>query len=95
MADNSSMKNVSQVEQFGKNISQVNQQMLAIFQKLRQQTQSVACVWDDDQFKHFSHDFDHDILKNVQEISVKMEIFAKYVEEMVKIHRMAQSARYY
>lgn len=71
MADNSSMKNVSQVEQFGKNISQVNQQMLAIFQKLRQQTQSVACVWDDDQFKHFSQDFDHDILKNVQEISVK------------------------
>lgn len=95
MADNSSMRNVSQVEQYGKNISNVNQQMLMIFSKLRQQTQGIASVWDDDQFSRFSQDFDKDIMRNIQEISARMEVFAKYVEKMVEIHRMAQQARYY
>ena len=35
MADNSSMTNVSQVEQYGKNLAQVNQQMLQIFKQMR------------------------------------------------------------
>ena len=95
MADNSSMKNVSAVEQYGKNIANVNQQRLQIFQKMRQQTQSVASYWDDDQYQQFSRDFDQDIMKKIQEISVKMEVFSKYVAEMVKIHRMAQQQKYY
>ena len=95
MADNSSMKNVSAVEQYGKNIANVNQQMLQLFQKMRQQTQSGASYWDDDQYQQFSRDFDQDIMKKIQEISVKMEVFSKYVAEMVKIHRMAQQHKYY
>lgn len=95
MADSSSMRNVSAVEQFGKNIANVNQQMLQIFQRMRQQTQSVATYWDDDQYEQFARDFDQDIMKKIQEISAKMELFSNYVAKMVEIHRMAQQQRYY
>ena len=95
MADNSSMTNVSQVEQYGKNLAQVNQQMLQIFKQMRQQTKAVGIWWKDDQYKRFQQDFDQDIMKNIQEISAKMEMFSKYVAKMVEIHRMAQQQRYY
>ena len=95
MADNSSMRNVSAVEQFGKNIANVNQQMLQIFEKMGQQTKSVASYWDDDQYQQFFRDFDQDIMKKIREISVKMELFSNYVAKMVEIHRMAQQQKYY
>ena len=95
MADNSSMTNVSQVEQYGKNLAQVNQQMLLIFNQIRQQTKTVGTWWKDDQYMRFQQDFDQDIMKNIQEISAKMEMFSKYVAKMVEIHRMAQQQKYY
>ena len=95
MADNSSMTNISQVEQYGKNLAQVNQQMLQIFKQMRQQTKDVGTWWKDDQYMRFQQDFDQDIMKNIQEISAKMEMFSKYVAKMVEIHRMAQQQRYY
>ena len=95
MADNSSMTNVSQVEQYGKNLAQVNQQMLQIFKKMREQTRTVGYSWKDDQYDRFAQDFDNDIMKNVQEISAKLELFSKYVAKMVEIHRMAQQQKYY
>ena len=43
----------------------------------------------------FAQDFDNDIMKHVQEISAKMDLFSKYVAKMVEIHRMAQHQKYY
>ena len=48
MADNSMMGNVTQVEQYGKSLGQVQQQMREIFKKLQQQTKSIGSVWKDD-----------------------------------------------
>ena len=95
MADNSSMTNVSAVEQYGKNLERVNQQVMQIFQQMRQQTKTVGTWWKDDQYQRFAADFDNDIMKNIQEISAKMDLFAHYVAKMVEIHRMAQQQRYY
>lgn len=95
MADNSSMTNVAAVEQYGKNLAKVNQQMLQIFKQLRQQTKNLGSAWKDDQYKRFAQDFDQDIMKNIQEMSAKMDMFSKYVEKMVQIHRMAQQQKYY
>ena len=89
------MSNIGAVEQYGKNLANVNQQMIQIFQKMRQQTDSLRTSWNDDQFDRFRQDFDQDIMKKIREISVKMEMFSKYVEEMCKIHRMAQQNKYY
>ena len=94
MAD-SSMRNIGAVEQYGKNLANVNQQMVQIFTKVRQQTDSLKTSWDDDMFDHFRMDFDQDIMKKIQEISTKMEVFSKYIDEMCKIHRMAQQKKYY
>lgn len=95
MADNSMMGNVSQVEQYGKSLNQVQQQMREIFKKLQQQTQSIGNIWKDDQFKNFEQEFNQTIVKNINEVTVKMELMSNYVKKMVEIHRQAQNQKIY
>ena len=78
-----------------RNLANVNQQMVQIFKQIRQQTEGLKSSWNDNMFDNFRMDFDQDIMKKIQEISTKMEVFSKYVEEMCKIHRMAQQQKYY
>jgi 2-oxoglutarate dehydrogenase complex dehydrogenase (E1) component-like enzyme len=95
MADNSMMGNVSQVEQYGKSLNQVQQQMREIFKKLQQQTNSIGNIWKDDQFKNFEQEFNQTIVKNINEVTVKMELMSNYVLKMVEIHRKAQNQKIY
>ena len=95
MADNSMMGNVSQVEQYGKSLGQVQQQMREIFKKLQQQTKSIGSVWKDDQFKNFEQEFNQTIVKNINETTAKMELMSIYVKKMVEIHRQAQKQKIY
>ena len=95
MADNSMMGNVSQVEQYGKSLGQVQQQMREIFKKLQQQTKSIGSVWKDDQFKNFEQEFNQTIVKNINETTIKMEFMSNYVKKMVEIHRQAQNQKIY
>jgi 2-oxoglutarate dehydrogenase complex dehydrogenase (E1) component-like enzyme len=95
MADNSMMGNVSQVEQYGKSLGQVQQQMREIFKKLQQQTKSIGNVWKDDQFKNFEQEFNQTIVKNINETTTKMELMSNYVKKMVEIHRQAQNQKIY
>ena len=95
MADNSMMGNVSQVEQYGKSLNQVQQQMREIFKKLQQQTQSIGNIWKDDQFKNFEQEFNQTIVKNIYEVTVKMELMSNYVKKMVEIHRQTQNQKIY
>lgn len=93
MADNSVMRNVSQVEQYGKNLEQIQQQMRDLFKKLQQQTKTIGSVWNDDQFRQFEQEFNQDIVKNVNEVTTKMELMSNYVKKMVEIHRQAQNQK--
>lgn len=93
MADNSVMRNVSQVEQYGKNLGQIQQQMRELFKKLQQQTKVIGSVWNDDQFKKFEQEFNQDIVKKVNEVTTKMELMSNYVKKMVEIHRQAQNQK--
>jgi hypothetical protein len=95
MADNSMMGNVTQVEQYGKSLGQVQMQMREIFKKLQQQTKSIGNVWKDDQFKNFEQEFNQTIVKNINETTVKMELMSNYVKKMVEIHRQAQNQKIY
>ena len=95
MADNSMMGNVTQVEQYGKSLGQVQQQMREIFKKLQQQTKSIGSVWKDDQFKNFEQEFNQTIVKNINETTTKMELMSNYVKKMVEIHRQAQNQKIY
>lgn len=95
MADNSMMGNVTQVEQYGKNLGQVQQQVREIFKKLQQQTRSIGHVWKDDQFKNFEQEFNQNIVKSINETTAKMELMSNYVKKMVEIHRQAQNQKIY
>ena len=95
MADNSIMGNVTQVEQYGKNLGQIQQQMREIFKKLQAQTKSIGNVWKDDQFKNFEQEFNTNIVKNINEATIKMELMSTYVKKMVEFHRQAQNQKIY
>lgn len=93
MADNSIMGNVSQVEQYGKNLDNVQKQMREIFKKLQQQTKSIGNVWKDDQFKNFEQDFNQTIVKSMNEATTKMELMAIYVKKIIEHQRQIQSLK--
>ena len=93
MADNSIMSNVTQVEQYGKNLQQVQQQLREIFKKLQAQTKTIGNVWKDDQFKNFEADFNQNIVKAVNEMSVKMENVANYIKNVIALQRQIQAQK--
>lgn len=93
MAD-SVMRNIGNVEQYGKNLANISQQLLEIFGKLKQQTDGVGHYWEDDNYELFRQVFDQDIMKKIQEVSVQLDNFAKFVEGKCKIQRMYQSNKY-
>lgn len=93
MADNSIMSNVTQVEQYGKNLQQVQQQLREIFKKLQAQTKTIGNVWKDDQFKNFEADFNQNIVKAVNEMSIKMENEANYIKNVIALQRQIQAQK--
>ena len=95
MADNSIMTNVSQVEQYGKNLGNVSKQTREIFKKVQQQTKTIGSIWRDDQFKNFEQEFNQSISKSINEITMKMELMVNYVAKMVEFHRQAQNQKIY
>lgn len=90
-----SMSNIGAIEQYGKNLQMAEQQMLQMFKQLKQQTDVAGTYWNDKQYNQFRQDFDRDIMKNVQEIAAKMNVFSNYVAKMCEIQRMAQQQKYY
>ncbi len=93
MADNSIMGNVTQVEQYGKTLEKVQQQMREIFKRLQQQTKSIGSVWQDDQFKNFENDFNQNIVKSINEITIKMENEAHYIKNIIALQRQIQAQK--
>ena len=93
MADNSIMVNVTQVEQYGKTLEKVQQQMREIFKRLQQQTRSIGSVWQDDQFKNFENDFNQNIVKSINEITAKMESEAHYIKSIIELQRQIQAQK--
>lgn len=95
MADNSIMTNISAVEEYGRNLSDVNEQMVEMFCKMNEQTKYLSSYWSDDMYERFAEDFDQDIMKSIQEISFKLDTFAHYVDKMCELNRMTQDQKYY
>lgn len=93
MADNAIMTNVSQVEAYGKNLNQVQQQTREIFRKLQQQTKSIGNTWKDAQFQRFEEQFNQDIVKKINEITMAMENQANYIKGAVELQRSYQNLK--
>lgn len=93
MADNAIMTNVSQVEAYGKNLGQVQQQVRDIFRKLQQQTKIVGDTWKDAQFQQFEQVFNEDITKKINEITLAMENCSHYIKGAVELQRQYQAQK--
>lgn len=87
------MTNVSQVEAYGKNLNQVQQQTREIFRKLQQQTKSIGNTWKDAQFQRFEEQFNQDIVKKINEITMAMENQANYIKGAVELQRSYQNLK--
>lgn len=92
MAD-SVMLSISQVEKYGRDLDNVQKQMREIFKRLQQETRNTGAVWKDDAFKRFEQYYNENVVKNVNEITMNMEMMANYVAEMVELHRKAKDKK--
>jgi len=93
MADSSIMGNVTQVENYGKNLQEVQQRVRDIFKKLQSQTKTIGNVWRDDQFKQFEDDFNTNIVRAINEVTLKMENEARYIKGIVELQRQIQAKK--
>lgn len=93
MPNDSSIKSISQVEQYGKNIKAVNDQMEQLFEKLGKQTEEIGSVWNDSQYEQFRQDFRQDIMVKIKEVSAKMLTFSDYTKRICELHRQVQSLK--
>lgn len=94
MANDSSMLNIDMVDQFGKNIANVSAQTLEIFSRLGQQLQTVNSVWNDANYDNFQDNFEHNIMKKIQEVSAEMELFSDYIKKQCEIQQMYKANKY-
>lgn len=91
--NDSSIKSISQVEQYGKNIQVVSEQMEQLFEKLGKQTESIGSEWNDSQYQQFREDFRQDIMVKVKEISARMLTFSDYTKRICELHRQVQQLK--
>ena len=93
MADDSSMTNISAVQNYGKNLKQAQAQLLQITKNIKKQTETIGNVWKDDQFQKFKMDFDENIYKPVMKATTLMENEAHYIEKTIELQREIQKLK--
>lgn len=49
---------------------------------------------DDDNYDNFQDNFEHNIMKKVQEVSAEMELFSDYIKKQCEIQRMYKANKY-
>ncbi len=86
----SSMKNISQVENYSRSLEQVSVQVEQVFNKLKRQTDTVGLNWSDSQFNEFRAQFNENIIKNVKNICETLMRLSKYTKKQCEFHRMTQ-----
>lgn len=93
MAD-SVIKDINNVEQYGKNLKKVSQQQIELYNNLKRKIENMQTFWKDDSFRDFQDQFNKDIMKNVQEISDQLEMFAAYIEKQCEFHKQAKANKW-
>lgn len=89
----SSMKNISQVENYAKSLEQVSQQVAQVFDKLKRQTDIVGQNWSDSQFNEFRAQFNENIMKQIKGTCETLKRLSQYTKKQCEFHRMAQQHR--
>ncbi len=86
----SSMKNISQVENYAKSLQQVGQQVEQVFDKLKRQTDQIGQNWSDSQFNEFRAQFNESIIKQIKGTCQTLLRLSNYTKKQCEFHRMSQ-----
>ncbi len=91
MATDTSMKNISGVENYAKSLEQISQQTNEVFNKLKRKTDEIGQNWSDSQFNEFRAQFNESIIKQIHGICETLQRLSDYTKKQCEYHRMAQS----
>lgn len=89
----SSMKNISQVENYARCLQEVSQYTEQNFDKLKKQTDMIGQNWSDAQFEEFQAQFNETIIKQIKGTCQTLLRLSEYAKKQCEIHRMAQQHR--
>ena len=90
MGTDSSMKDISRVENYAKSLQQVSQQVEQVFDKLKKQTDMIGKNWSDSQFNEFRAQFNESIIKQIKGTCATLLRLSEYTKKQCEFHRMAQ-----
>jgi len=85
MGTDSSMKDISRVENYAKSLQQVSQQVEQVFDKLKKQTDMIGQNWSD-----FRAQFNESIIKQIKGTCATLLRLSEYTKKQCEFHRMAQ-----
>ena len=89
----SSMKNISQVENYSKNLHTISVQVEQVFDKLKRQTDEIGQNWSDSQFNEFRAQFNESIIKQIKGLCATLQRLSEYSKKQCEFHRMSQQHR--
>lgn len=80
MAKDASVRNVDDLRQFGRNLTQAGQNLNGLFQKLKMQMHRVCEGWTDDKNRQFMEDFEQKA-RDINRMSQEMEVYAQFLRK--------------
>ena len=90
MANESSMKNISQVEQYAKDLENNARQVEEIFSKLKRKTDEIGQNWNDRQFQQFQQIYNDVIMKQIKGTCETLQKLSVYTKKQCEFNRMAE-----
>lgn len=90
MANDSSMKNISQVEQYAKDLENNARQVEEIFSKLKRKTDEIGQNWNDRQFQQFQQIYNDVIMKQIKGTCETLQKLSVYTKKQCEFNRMAE-----
>lgn len=90
MANDSSMKNISQVEQYARDLENNAHQVEDIFNKLKRKTDEIGQNWNDRQFQQFQQIYNDVIMKQIKGTCETLQKLSVYAKKQCEFNRMAE-----
>ena len=93
MATDSSMKDISRVENYAKNLLTISQYVEQIFDQLKRQSDEIGQNWSDSQFNEFRAQFDESISKQIKGTCTMLRRLSAYTKKQCEYHYRAKNHR--
>lgn len=89
MAADSSMKNISGVQEYARELDTISRNLMEIFQKLKRRTDEVGNNWQDAQFEQFHQIYNDVIMKQAEGTVQTLQKLSVYAKKQCEFNLMA------